>query len=80
MKDHEVRELVNELTDTATKYGHMQQLRERIKGVLADKVDQLRARVAELEKDAARLDWIEAVERRLTYVQCVWFEKNCTCR
>ncbi len=38
MKDHEIRELVNKLTDVARKYGQTQQLRERIKAVVKDAI------------------------------------------
>jgi len=34
MKDHEIRELVTELTEVAQQYGQTQQLRERIRGVV----------------------------------------------
>ena len=34
MKDHEIRELVNELTKIAKTYAHTQQLRSRISGVV----------------------------------------------
>ena len=34
MKDHEIREFVNELTEVAEQYGQTQQLRERIRGVV----------------------------------------------
>lgn len=34
MKDHEIRELVSELTQVAREYGQTQQLRERIRGVV----------------------------------------------
>ncbi len=38
MKDHEIRELVNKLTDVAREYGQTQQLRERIARVVKDAV------------------------------------------
>ena len=34
MKDHEIRELVNELTRVAKTFSHTQQLRSRISGVV----------------------------------------------
>lgn len=34
MKDHEIRELVSELTEVAQQYGQTQQLREQIRGVV----------------------------------------------
>lgn len=48
MKDHEKRELVNELRDVAVKYAGTQQLREHIAHVVNVRVP------ADLEKEAAR--------------------------
>jgi|JI9StandDraft_1071089.scaffolds.fasta_scaffold71856_3 hypothetical protein len=39
MKPHEIRELVNELTAIAQKYGKMQQIRDRIAHCLLDALE-----------------------------------------
>jgi hypothetical protein len=40
-KDHNTRELVNELTTVAKDYGHTQQLRARISSVVIDAIDRI---------------------------------------
>lgn len=42
MKDHEIRELVNELTKIAKEYGQTQQLRQRILGVVLGALKEVR--------------------------------------
>ncbi len=41
MKDHEIRELVNELTQVARDYGQTQQLRDRIAGIIVHHLKQV---------------------------------------
>jgi len=52
MKDHELRELVNALTETALEFSGTQQLRERIAGVVLPAIaskDAEKARIAQME-------------------------------
>ena len=42
MKDHEIRETINELRDIAIKYHDAQQLRERIAHVILPMIEKLR--------------------------------------
>lgn len=42
MKDHEIRELVNELTKIAKEYGNTQQLRQQILGVVLNALKEVR--------------------------------------
>lgn len=42
MKDHEIRETINELRDIAIKYHDSQQLRQRIAGVILPMVKKIR--------------------------------------
>lgn len=53
MKDHELRELVNALTETAREFAHTDQLRERIAGIVRPAVSRMREQIEALEKIAS---------------------------
>ena len=43
MKDHEIRELVTELVNTAVDFAQTQQLRDRLAGIIVPKLKELQA-------------------------------------
>jgi hypothetical protein len=59
MKDHEIRELVNLITDIARDFRDTQQLRERIAHTLVPVLKKESAELSDEEIDAVVFDFIE---------------------